>query len=153
MTMTQIVLPPVAKSFFSACKKCAADRYHVVLTHTSTSSAKIQCEVCKSKKTYTLPKADSMAKKVSKTTKAKTLTKTLTKTGRVRKTSHADDYQALQTNRGEEKGTPFSIKTKFEINQKIAHSTFGPGYVKSVQPDRIDVLFESEVKTLMHNKQ
>ncbi len=140
--MTEIALPPVAKSFFSACKKCGADRYHTVLTHTTATSAKIQCEVCKSKKTYSLPKAGSVAKKVSK----------LTKTGRVRKTTHADDYQALQSNRGTEKGTPFSIKTKFELNQKIDHSTFGVGYVKTVQIDRIDVLFETEIKTLMHNK-
>lgn len=140
--MTQIELPPVAKSFFTACKKCGADRYHTVLTHTTATSAKVQCEVCKSKKTYSLPKAGAVAKKVSK----------LTKTGRVRKTSHADDYQALQTNRSTEKGTPFSIKTKFEMNQKIDHSTFGVGYVRTVQADRIDVLFETEIKTLMHNK-
>jgi len=77
---------------------------------------------------------------------------TKTKTGRVRKTSHADDFQALQTNRGTEKGIPFSIKTKFEVNQKIDHPTFGSGYVKTAQLDRIDVMFEGEVKTLMHNK-
>ena len=71
---------------------------------------------------------------------------------RARKSTPADDFQALNTNRGTEKGIPFSIKTKFEVNQKIDHSTFGTGYVKSVQPDRIDVLFESEIKTLMHNK-
>lgn len=140
----QITLPPVAKSFFTACKKCGADRYHTVLTHTSETAAKIQCEVCKSTKTYTLPKAGSMAKKATKAGTKKTV--------RARKSTHADDFQALTTNRGTEKGIPFSIKTKFEINQKIDHSTFGPGYVKTVQPDRIDVLFESEVKTLMHNK-
>ncbi len=145
--MTQIALPPVAKSFFTSCKKCGADRYHTVLTHTSSTSAKIQCEVCKSNKTYTLPKAGSMAKKAT----AKTATGAK-KTVRARKSSHADDFQALNTNRGTEKGIPFSIKTKFEMNQKIDHSTFGAGYVKAVQPDRIDVLFESEVKTLMHNK-
>ena len=87
--------------------------------------------------------------------KAKKATTTATgakKTVRARKSSHADDFQALNTNRGTEKGIPFSIKTKFEKDQKIDHSSFGPGYVKSVQPDRIDVLFEAEVKTLMHNK-
>lgn len=147
--MTQISLPPVAKSFYTACKKCGADRYHTVLTHTSSSSAKIQCEVCKSTKTYTLPKAGAMAKKAATTTTATGAKKKVT---RARKSTHADDFQALNTNRGTEKGTPFSIKTKFEMNQKIDHSTFGTGYVKAVQPDRIDVLFESEVKTLMHNK-
>lgn len=142
--MTQITLPAVAKSFYTFCKKCDAERYHTVLTHKSATSAKVQCEVCKGIKTYSLPKAGSVAKKAT-ATGAKKTTKS-------RKPTHADDFQALTTNRSAEKAIPFSIKTKFELNQKIDHSTFGMGYVKSVQPDRIEVLFESEIKTLMHNK-
>ncbi|MGE5084935.1 MAG: hypothetical protein ACM3MG_01440, partial [Bacillota bacterium] len=52
-------LPPVAKSFFAFCKKCDADRYHVVLAHTSATSAKIKCEICGSQKTYSLPKTQT----------------------------------------------------------------------------------------------
>ena len=93
-----------------------------------------------------------MAKKA--TTKT---TKTTTKTGaakvpRARKNSHADEYGSLMLNRGAEKGTPFSIKTKFKNDEKIEHAKFGPGFVKAVQPDRVDVMFSDEVKTLMHNK-
>lgn len=143
--MTQVTLPAVAKSFYTFCKKCDADRYHIVLTHKSSTSAKVQCEVCKGIKTYSLPKAGStVAKKSSSSTGSKVV--------RAKKSSHSDDFQALTTNRSAEKAIPFSIKTKFEMNQKIEHSTFGMGYVKAVQPDRIEVMFESEVKTLMHNK-
>lgn len=148
MTMTTNVLPPVAKSFHTFCKKCDADRYHRVLTHTSATSAKIECEICKSKKTYSLPKAGSSVAK--KATKATGVGK---KRVSVRKTSHADEFNALMLNRGAEKGLPFSIKTKFATDQKIDHPKFGPGFVKTVQIDRIDVMFEEELKTLMHNKQ
>lgn len=136
------MLPPVAKSFYTLCKKCEAERYHRVLAHTSSTTAKIECEVCHSKKSYSLPKAGGMAKKAT----------TKTKTTKARKSSHADDFQAIQLNRGTENGTPFSIKTKFSQDQKIQHPTFGVGFVKSVQPDRIEVMFESEIKTLMHNR-
>lgn len=142
--MTQITLPAVAKSFYTFCKKCDAERYHTVLTHKSPTSAKVQCEVCKSIKTYSLPKEGAAAKK--------TASGAPKKPSKSRKPTHADDFQALTTNRSADKAIPFSIKTKFELNQKIDHSTFGMGYVKSVQPDRIEVLFESEIKTLMHNK-
>lgn len=141
--MTTAVLPPVAKSFHTFCKKCNADRYHRVLAHTSATSAKIECEICHSKKTYTLPKAGaSVAKKSTGGTRKVA----------VRKNSHADEYNALMMNRGAEKGLPFNIKTKFEIDQKIDHPKFGAGFVKSVAADRIDVMFEEELKTLMHNK-
>lgn len=92
-----------------------------------------------------------MAKKATKTTKA-TVKKTGTRKVGGRKNSHADEFSALMTNRSAEKGIPFSIKTKFEMNQKMDHGKFGPGFVKGVMIDRIDVMFEDEVKTLMHNK-
>ena len=55
-------------------------------------------------------------------------------------------------NRGTEAGVPFNIRTKFEVNQKIDHPKFGPGFVQSVLIDRMDVMFSDELKTLMHNK-
>ena len=143
--MTSMTLPLVAKSFFILCKKCEADRYHKVLTHTSSTSAKIECEVCHSKKTYTLPKAgDSVAKKAT-TGKAKT-------TKSPRRSSHADEFNQLMMNRGTEQGVPFSIRTKFVKDQKIDHPKFGAGFVKSVLIDRVDVMFLDELKTLIHNK-
>ena len=140
--MTENALPPVAKSFFTMCKKCGADRYHKVLAHTSDTKAKIECEVCHSKKTYSVPKAGAVKKKATSTSK----------TPRVRRNSHADEYNALMSSRGGETGTPFSIKTKFNLDQKIQHSKFGPGFVKNVLVDRVEVMFEDELKTLIHNK-
>ena len=135
-------LPPVAKSFFTLCKKCDADRYHKVITHTSSTSAKIECEVCHSKKTYTLPKAGGTKKKAAPGARAVS----------ARRTTYAGEYSSLMTNRGDEKGLPFSIRTKFEIDQKIDHPKFGAGFVKTVLSDRIEVMFSDELKTLIHNK-
>lgn len=140
--MSEISLPPVAKSFFTFCKKCDVDRYHKVLTHTTSTSAKIECEVCHSKKAYSLPKAGTARKAPA----AKGVRKT------VRKSSHADEYNQLMMNRGSEAGLPFSIRTKYQIDQKIDHPKFGPGFVKAVLIDRMDVMFQDELKTLMHNK-
>lgn len=141
--MSDVKLPAVAKSFFTLCKKCDADRYHRVLTHTSASSAKIECEVCHSKKTYTLPKP-GVARKASTVSKGRTT---------ARRNSHADEYNQLMLNRGSETGTVFSIRTKYAVDEKIDHPKFGAGFVKTVQMDRVDVMFQDEVKTLIHNKQ
>ncbi|AGH95839.1 hypothetical protein [Pseudobdellovibrio exovorus] len=140
--MAELTLPAVAKSFFTLCKKCDADRYHRVLTHTSSTSAKIECEVCHSKKTYTLPKPGVVRKKTSTTGRPA-----------ARRNTHADEYNQLMMNRGSEQGLAFSIRTKYSIDQKIDHPKFGAGFVKNVQSDRVDVMFQDEVKTLIHNKQ
>lgn len=141
MNMTS--LPAVAKSIFTFCKKCDADRYHRVLAHTSSTSAKIECEICKSKKTYTIAKAGGTGKRAVATGP---------KAVAARRSTHASEYSFLMTNRGSEQGVPFNIRTKFELNQKIDHPKFGAGFVKNVMADRIDVIFEEELKTLMHNK-
>lgn len=139
--MTETTLPAVAKSFNTFCKKCDVDRYHKVIAHKTETSAKVECEVCHSKSTYSLPKAGAKAKATG-----------VKKRVGVRRATHADEFNALLEKSGSSKGTPFSIKTKFETNQKIDHPKFGAGFVKTAQLDRIDVIFLDEVKTLIHNK-
>jgi hypothetical protein len=140
MNMTS--LPPVAKSFFTLCKKCDADRYHKVLAHTSSTAAKIECEVCHSKRSYSLPKAGAPSVKKA----------TGTRSVAAKRSSHADEYNTMMMNRGEEVGVPFNIRTKFAVDQKIDHPKFGAGFVKNVLTDRVEVMFQDELKTLIHNK-
>ncbi len=142
--MSQLTLPAVAKSFYTMCKKCGADRYHTVLTHTSSTSAKLQCEICKSKKTYTLPKEGTP--KVAKTVVNKTAS------GAVKPRNHASDYELRIQNQMLQDPTQYSIKLSFKENQKIQHPKFGVGFIQKVMSDRVDVIFSDEVRTLIHNK-
>ncbi len=141
--MNQLTLPPVAKSFYMFCKKCDADRYHVVLAHTSKTSAKTECEICKSKKSYSLPKEST-----SKTKKAGGTNST--KTSRAK--SHTGEYENRLQNLSSKEAIPYSLKATFTEKQKIDHPKFGIGFVQKAAIDRIDVIFADEVKILIHNK-
>ncbi|MBN8537698.1 MAG: hypothetical protein J0M15_11650 [Deltaproteobacteria bacterium] len=149
---SQNVLPPVAKSFYTFCKKCDADRYHKVLAHTSDTKAKIECEVCHSKKVYTLPK--TTAKKATnpsgKPSSAKSPRRAISEGQR--KSSHQNEYQALLESVAQADMLDYNMKTKFLISTKLKHPKFGLGYIKSVQPDKIEVIFPDEVKVLIHNR-
>lgn len=135
-------LPPVAKSFFTFCKKCDVDRYHTVLAHTSETSAKIECEVCHSKRKYTLPTAKKV--KTARSPRASTMNQ--------RKSNHQSEYQQLLISLAAMEEKPYSLKAKFEIANKINHPKFGVGIVRSVQIDKIEVVFSDEVKLLIHNR-
>ncbi|MFS4460577.1 hypothetical protein [Bdellovibrio sp. HCB2-146] len=145
--MSLNALPPVAKSFFAFCKKCDADRYHVVLAHTSSTSAKIKCEICGSQKTYSLPKAQTRTGKpltgAAKAKREQTLS--------ARKSSHRNEYDMLMSNEGAQTVT-YNMKNKFEKNQKLQHPKFGLGFIKDAASDKIEVVFEDEVRTLVHNR-
>lgn len=140
-------LPPVAKSFFAFCKKCDADRYHVVLAHTTARTAKIKCEVCGSQKSYSLPKSTTAKPGAPKVTRARTGTES------ARRSSHNAEYEALMNAQEKKQEVSYSIKGKFLLNQKINHPKFGLGIVRDVQPEKVEVIFSDEVRNLVHNRE
>jgi len=140
-------LPPVAKSFFAFCKKCDADRYHVVLAHTTSKTAKIKCEVCGSQKSYSLPKSGGSATGKAKVTRARAGSES------ARKSSHNAEYEAMIQAQGASKEIPYNIKGKFQLNQKINHPKFGLGVVRNVHQDKVEVVFSDEVRNLVHNRE
>lgn len=141
--MSQLTLPPVAKSFYMFCKKCDADRYHMVLAHTNSTTAKTECEICKSKKNYSLPKTTTGTTRKAGATNS-------TKTSRAK--SHTGEYENRIHNQQSKEAIPYSTKTLFLEKQKIQHPKFGIGFVQRTAIDRIDVIFSDEVKVLIHNK-
>ena len=66
--------------------------------------------------------------------------------------NHANDYELRNQNQLMKEAIAYSIKQSFKENQKIQHPKFGLGFVTKVLPDRVDVIFNDEVRTLIHNK-
>jgi len=139
-------LPPVAKSFHTHCKKCEADRYHTVVAHTSATSAKLKCEICGASSTYKLPKAGSGAKRALTGAAAKRKEAAAS----AKKNAHSDEYNQLMSAHGDISN--YNMKAKFNANSKIKHPKFGMGFIKSAQVDKIEVVFEDEVRQLVHNR-
>lgn len=144
--MSEQTLPPVAKSFFTVCKKCEVDRYHTVLAHTATNKAKMKCEVCGATKTYSLPKE-------GKEPKAKRAPSVRSATAKAQQKA-ADHQQEYEKHIGATSNKPesYSMKRVFKIKEKIDHPTFGLGVVIRAETQRVEVIFSDEVKTLVHNR-
>lgn len=144
--MSEQVLPAVAKTIHLPCKKCAVDRFFIVVAHSSPTSAKVKCEVCGSQKTYKLPtekkaKAASAAPKKSRASAASAAAKA----------SHTQEYEKLVAEAGAE-AKKYSMTHKFASKQKVEHPKFGVGVVRTVMPEKIEVLFADEVRMLVHNR-
>ncbi len=138
-------LPAVAKSVFVPCKKCGEDRYHTVLAHPTPTSAKMKCEVCGASKTMKFGGAPKKAKATS--TGAKKTTRT-----RVNKADeHKAEYEKL-INNVEDNAVKYDMKGAFEANQKLNHPKFGVGVVRTIFADKIEVVFQDEVRNLVHNR-
>lgn len=136
MTAT-LALPAVASRTYSECKKCGVERFHVVVAHTSPTAAKLECEVCHTKKTFKLEAAKKKRATKPKTAKAGSAA------------SRWDDVKNL-VNEGEQKN--YSMKNTFTLHNTINHPKFGVGIVTAVQSQSMEVVFEDGMRSLVHSR-
>ena len=138
-------LPAVAKNIHISCKKCETDRYHRVLAHLDAESAKVECEVCGSKKTFRLKKAKSQGSKVSGSGVKKKKTS--------RKSQKPEViWQELKDKVDLEATQPYNMRTCYSVDTPIDHPKFGLGIVTDSNGAAIEVTFEDGSKSLVHNR-
>lgn len=142
--MSETTLPPVARKVFYPCKKCECERYQVVVTHTSKTAAKLECEVCHTKNTMKLvdpsrpvkePKAPKAGAKPKKSN------------ARTSSLSRWTEYSNKNI-----PSKPYSMKEKFQADQSVEHPRFGVGFVTQVQGQSMIVLFQDGERTLVHSR-
>jgi hypothetical protein len=139
-------LPAVARNINLPCKKCECDRFHVVVAHTSATSAKVKCEVCGSQKTYKLKAAQAR--------------KTTSSSGGVKRASPrkasgpsaADLWNELRSQIGVDNVVPYEMRKKYALANAINHPKFGVGFVTAATPEKIDVAFQEGGRSLVHNR-
>jgi hypothetical protein len=134
-------LPKVASNFFNACKKCGVERYHKVLTHVDAETAKLECEVCHSKKTFKIKEEKVATKRASKP-RAKS----------EKKQSVSEVYQGLLQKYASKSSEPYRMSVEFSVDTKIEHPKFGVGFVVESFTDKVNVAFEDQSRVLVHNR-
>ena len=142
-------LPSVATNFFTDCKKCAQDRYHKVLAHVDSKTAKLECEVCHSKKNFKLSEGKTVAKKASP--KKPSATKAAKAAEAAASAANAK-FLELQEKIGEQKAQPYRMASTFNVDAKIEHPKFGVGFVTTALPDKIEVAFQDMSRQLVQGR-
>jgi uncharacterized Zn finger protein len=140
-------LPAVARNIHLDCKKCGVERFHVVLAHTTATSAKVKCEVCGATRTFKLPKA-AKAPAAKKTASGKPRATKSKKN----EPSSADVWADLKTQIGTDRIVPYSMRQKFTLANAIEHPKFGLGFVTSATNEKIEVMFQEGGRALVHNR-
>lgn len=138
MDMTQ--LPAVAKKIYYPCKKCECERYHVVVAHVGPTTARLECEVCKSKVAFKLeePKRPRTAVPKKPVSKSRAAAK-VARWGELR-------------DKNSDTPKPYNMKLEFEVGTALSHPKFGLGFVILATGQAIQVIFEDEERSLVHNR-
>ncbi len=121
------------------CGKCKLSLYHTIVVMKDDSTPhKVQCSSCKSTHAF----KDQSAKPKKKTTSRK-------------KKVVVPNAEIWAEKLKDNSNTPvkYSISHPFTSGDIVDHPTFGIGIIESIiDTNKIEVLFESELKILMHNK-
>lgn len=138
----------VGKEVLSNCSKCKLILAHIIVTMKSADVPdKVQCKTCKTTQSFKDPgakKKKTSTDRVIKTAKAKARGKTTESVGELW-------TKALNKNTAGAKA--YTIKGSFQMGDLIEHPTFGQGVVeKLIDDNKIEVLFQDDVRTLMHKK-
>lgn len=141
-------VPVVGKSFYSMCKKCETDRYHTVLALPTDTSAKLKCEVCGASSTWKKTKAGE--KKTSAPRGAAAKAKANAEAAR--NAAHSAEYESLSSSLNDAPEQTYNMKATFEKDTRLKHPKFGVGFIRLAQPEKIEVVFQDEVRSLVHNR-
>src|SRR5882757_1224757 len=138
--MDMMTLPAVAKKIYYPCKKCGVERYQVVISHNGPTSARLECEVCKSKTAFKLEEPKRTRTAVPKKPSTKS-----------RVANHVARFTELR-DKNSEKPRPYNMKGDFDVGTVLEHPKFGLGFVILSSIQAIQVVFEDEERSLVHNR-
>ncbi len=130
----------VGKDVISQCGKCKLALSHIIVAMKDTNTiAKVQCRTCDATHAFKDPNAVKVKKKAKKTRTRK-------------KTVSANEMWTQQMAATTIESKKYSIKDLFLKGDLLKHTKFGDGLVQEVIGLKIEVLFENEIKTLVHGR-
>lgn len=123
------------------CNRCALDLGHTILAMVGGEPARVRCNTCRSERNYrqkarlskVLDSSDSPSRGVSRP-----------------KVSAPEEYRVMLHANADKTPVTYRIDIAFQEKDVLDHPKFGRGVVmKLIHPDRMDVLFQDEARTLM----
>lgn len=130
------------KEILSYCGKCKLPLAHIIVSMKDPQTiGKVTCSTCKATHAYKDP-----------ATKTKKVKSKVQGTRKSRKSISVGDLWIEEMNRASGKARQYGIRETFTTGEIIDHKKFGPGIVQNTVEDKIEVLFQHEIKLLVHGK-
>lgn len=129
------------KEVLSYCNSCKASLAHIIEVMKGNSPGKVKCKTCGKTHAFKDP---------SKVNTTKTKTRRVT---RKAKGKPIEELWADAIKKSKTESRTYSPKANFEQGDLIDHPSFGKGVVeKNLDGQKIYVMFETDYKTLVHNR-
>lgn len=135
----------VGKDIIAYCTRCKMDLSHIIVSMQGDRIAKVECKTCRSPRKYRGAKGVNDPTAVAKRKRSASV-----------KADVIPVEEAWMKLMHQSKGKPmlgYDYKKKYSEGDVITHQSYGDGVVEKIlYPNKIQVVFQSDIKTLIHAK-
>jgi hypothetical protein len=135
----------VGSDIDSWCGKCKRIRAHTVEAMVGDKPARVNCNTCKSQHTYKPHRPDGSSQEGQKREGVDGQRSQPAK-------PPTNRYWSLLKAKSATVAKTYSLQGKYEPGDVLEHATFGRGVTTVAKDGKIEVLFESGSKTLVHGR-
>lgn len=134
------------------CTKCRMLLGHTILAMVGDKIARVRCNTCMGEHAFRPNPPGTKAPKAEARPKAAAgSTRTVTRARATKEKAEVRPFEELFTDRDTSEARSYSPRERFEDGDMISHPTFGLGLVRTARQDKVDVVFKSGEKVLVHN--
>jgi hypothetical protein len=135
------------------CTKCKLDLTHRIIAVADGKPARVECRTCYSTHNYRAPKTGAVAAVQRPQRAASSAASSSPSAPRApRSRAAAEEHVAVVPPAGA-KVHSYRMTERFMKEQWLVHKVFGNGFVTAeLADDKIEVRFDSGLKTLVHNR-
>ncbi|MEI6093051.1 MAG: hypothetical protein WCQ47_05135 [bacterium] len=138
----------VGSHIVTYCSRCAHDVNHVVVAHGADGLvARVKCIVCSSEHNYKKTKVER-----SSSPKTYSAASSISKLSQVPARCNTKLWEQAKAGAKNKVPLEYTMNKKFEKDNLIYHSTMGEGVVMKAYDNKIEVIFSTDIKALVHNR-
>jgi hypothetical protein len=138
----------VGSEILAYCGQCKMDLWATIVAMVGKEVARVQCRTCKGTRAYKPPKSIKDPNTALQNKKSQNNKKEENQSVPV-----SIEWEKQMHEKVNAKKIPYSIKVKLNAGDVITHPSFGDGIVlKTIFPDKAEILFKDDIKTLLHSK-
>ncbi len=142
----------VGKELVSYCTRCKMDLGHTIVSMMGGMPARVICRTCKSEHNYKPKKGVTEPGAVAPSRGSPGTSARAPREKTVEKTVPVEVEWMKQLNASTKAIKGYAANEFFDVGDRISHPTFGEGIIqKQIFPNKIEVLFRADLKTLIHS--
>lgn len=134
-----------ASEVLAYCGSCKMDLAAVIVAQVGPKIVKVQCKTCKKEHGFKAAKGVDSPAKAPKSRKPAA--------EKAPAVSIEAEWRKIMAT-AKRASIPYTPRVKLQLGDMVAHPSFGDGVVmKIVHPDKAELIFQHDIKLLIHSKQ